>query len=316
MTNNPLVSVVICNYNYENFLLQTINSALNQTYSYTEVIVVDDGSTDKSREIIASYKDKITPVFKINGGEASAFNAGFAASRGDIICFLDADDIFLPDKVTEVVKSLRDYSTQCWCFHRLKQVEAEGEISFTKSSNNLAQRDNDNDTIKCEYDLRPHIKSGKTRKKIPLLPQSTSGLCFTRSLLKQILPMPTAKGISLNESYLTWTAFGLSQGMILEKELAIYRLHGSNAYARRNDLQRIQSQTSIMTAYWMRKNFHQFHRYTNKMLAIGMGMYQRSGGVEAEYQKLLRDYLYSVTRIEKIAIYFEAILNYLRNRIF
>ncbi|NEP10115.1 MAG: glycosyltransferase family 2 protein [Symploca sp. SIO2C1] len=316
MNDNLLVSVVICNYNYGKFLPQTINSALNQSYPYTEVIVVDDGSTDNSREIIASYEDSIIPVFKTNGGEASAFNAGFAASRGDIICFLDADDIFLPDKVTEVVKSLGNYSTQRWCFHRLKQVESKGQISFPKNSNNLAHRNNRDDTIKREYDLRPHITSGKTRKKIPPLPQSTSGLCFTRSLLKQILPMPTAKGISLNESYLTWTAFGLSRGLILEKELGIYRVHGSNAYARRNDLQKIQSQTTILTAYWIRKNFSKFAKYTNKMLAIGMGMYQRAGGGEAEYQKMLRDYLDSVTRIEKIAIYLEASVNYLRNRVF
>ena len=312
MKDNPLVTVVINNYNYEKFLQQAIDSALNQDYSYIEVIVVDDGSTDNSREIIASYGEKITPVLKENGGQASAFNAGFAASRGDIICFLDSDDIFLPDKVTEIVKALGDYSTDYWCFHRLKQVESDGQISVPQSSNNVAKRNNKDDSIKREYDLRSYIKSGKTRNKIPPLP-STSGLCFTRSLLKQILPMPEAKGIGLNDSYLDFTAFGLSPGIILEKELAIYRVHGSNAYARRNDLQKVQSQIIILTAYWMRKKFPQFAKCTNKMLAIGMGMYQRAGGGEAEYQKLLRDYLDSVTLIEKIAIYLEAIFNYLRN---
>jgi glycosyltransferase involved in cell wall biosynthesis len=94
MKQNPLVSIIINNYNYGRFVREAIDSGLNQTYSHKEVIVVDDGSTDDSREIIASYGNGITSVLKENGGQASAFNAGFAVSQGDIICFLDADDIF------------------------------------------------------------------------------------------------------------------------------------------------------------------------------------------------------------------------------
>ena len=94
---SPLVSILINNYNYAQYLSQAIDSALGQTYTNTEIIVVDDGSTDNSREIINSYGNQIISVLKENGGQASAINAGFAASKGDIICLLDADDIFLPD---------------------------------------------------------------------------------------------------------------------------------------------------------------------------------------------------------------------------
>ncbi|MEO1182237.1 MAG: glycosyltransferase, partial [Cyanobacteria bacterium J06636_28] len=87
----PLVSIVINNYNYASFVGQAIDSALNQSYENVEVIVVDDGSQDNSRDIISSYGDKIIPVFQKNGGQAAAFNAGFAHSSGDIICLLDAD---------------------------------------------------------------------------------------------------------------------------------------------------------------------------------------------------------------------------------
>ena len=99
----PLVSVIINNYNYGHFLGEAIDSVLNQTYPNIEIVVVDDGSTDNSREIISSYQEKIISVLKENGGQASAFNAGFAASRGDIIFMLDSDDIFVPEKVAEVV---------------------------------------------------------------------------------------------------------------------------------------------------------------------------------------------------------------------
>src|SRR6266511_130101 len=96
MNDSRQARIVISNYHYGRFLREAIDSALGQTYANTEVIVVDDGSTDESREIIASYGQRITSVLKKNGGQASAFNAGFAVSRGDVILFLDADDMLLP----------------------------------------------------------------------------------------------------------------------------------------------------------------------------------------------------------------------------
>src|SRR5262245_61685550 len=96
MAKEPLVSIIINNYNYGRFLEEAINSALDQTYRKTEVIVVDDGSTDNSRQVIADHNDQIITVLKDNGGQASAFNAGFIRSHGEIIIFLDSDDILLP----------------------------------------------------------------------------------------------------------------------------------------------------------------------------------------------------------------------------
>ncbi len=120
MKHNPLVSLVINNYNYGRFLAEAIDSALKQTYPHTEVIVVDDGSTDNSRDITASYGDNISPVLKQNGGQASAFIAGFAASKGEIICFLDSDDMFLPEKVADIVDAFGYSSDLQSRFHPLK----------------------------------------------------------------------------------------------------------------------------------------------------------------------------------------------------
>src|SRR5690349_9032182 len=104
VASQPLVSIVVNNYNYGRFLNECIDSALNQRYAAVEVVVVDDGSTDESCEVIRSYGARINVVFKNNGGQGSAVNAGFAASTGSIVLFLDADDALAPDAVDRIVR--------------------------------------------------------------------------------------------------------------------------------------------------------------------------------------------------------------------
>src|SRR5260370_24940072 len=94
MTKARLASIVINNYNYAGFLREAIDSALNQTCRDTEVLVVDDGSTDGSRQVITGYGDRIVPVFKDNGVQTSSLNAVFRISPGQVI-HCDAQDIAL-----------------------------------------------------------------------------------------------------------------------------------------------------------------------------------------------------------------------------
>ena len=313
MQDNPLVSILINNYNYGRFLQEAIDSALNQTYSPTEVIVVDDGSTDSSREIIASYGNKIIPVLKENGGQASAFNAGFAASRGDIICFLDSDDAFLPEKVAEVIDAFGDRQDLGLCCHPVKWVDIDGKPSTTNNSQDSSSTTkNDFEEPKCEYDLRAYVKSGKVRNKFPIF-TPTSGLSFRRSLLQQILPMPEAKNIGLNDAYMDFIALALSKIIILNKELALYRIHGSNAYTMRNDGQKVKARINMLTSYWMRVKFPSFSKFTNRLFALSMGVYGRTGGVEVEDREFVEKYLSSVTLIERLKIYTFAFYYYIKN---
>ena len=85
-------SVVVDTYNMERFTREAIDSALAQTHDDVELIVVDDGSTDGTRGIIESYGGEVVAILKQNGGQGSAFNAGFARSTGDFVVFLDGDD--------------------------------------------------------------------------------------------------------------------------------------------------------------------------------------------------------------------------------
>ena len=107
-----LVSIIITNYNYGAYLQSSIDSALRQRYEHIEVIVVDDGSTDNSREIIDSYGGRIVSILKANGGQCSCCNLGFQRSRGEGVIFLDADDVLFEDAVELHVERLKtsDYT--------------------------------------------------------------------------------------------------------------------------------------------------------------------------------------------------------------
>ena len=103
----PLVSVVMPVWNGAAFIGQAVDSCLAQTHGNLEVIIVDDGSTDNSRAVIESYGSSVIPTFKLNGGQASALNAGYNKSSGDLVIFLDADDILWPSCVSEVIRHWR-----------------------------------------------------------------------------------------------------------------------------------------------------------------------------------------------------------------
>ncbi len=99
--NKPLISIVIPLYNGSNYIEQAINSALSQTYSNVEIIVVNDGSTDDGdgRAICEKYKDKIVYFEKENGGCASALNYGIKKAKGEFISWLSHDDLYAPQKL-------------------------------------------------------------------------------------------------------------------------------------------------------------------------------------------------------------------------
>jgi len=107
MIDKPLVSIIISSYNYARFLPQAVESALGQTYSRTEVIIVDDGSTDGSSEVMRQYSGQALLIDKPNGGQASAFNTGFGRSRGEVVIFLDSDDSLYPTGCTRGDGSVR-----------------------------------------------------------------------------------------------------------------------------------------------------------------------------------------------------------------
>jgi len=301
--SKALASIIINNYNYGRFLPGAIDSALNQTYHNVEVIVVDDGSTDNSREVIESYGDQLIPVLKKNGGQASAFNAGFAASKGEVVCILDSDDIFLPEKVAEVMNIFAQYPDIGWCFHSLIWADI---------NNNTLSGGRHEAGPSRECDFRVDMRE---KGKLPLHTPATSALCFRHSLLQQLLPMPEGQSISIGDHYLKFMASALSKGFYLDKELTLQKVHDNNAYTDSDNKARFQARIYTLTSYWIRTNFPALKKFTNIIFIMGVSLYWQTGGIEKENKDFVEGYLSRASLTEKIEINLRIFYNYLKKRL-
>jgi glycosyltransferase involved in cell wall biosynthesis len=214
LNNPPTVSIVIINYNYGRFLREAIDSALRQTYPHIEVVVVDDGSTDNSREIIASYGSKVVPVLKKNGGQGSAFNAGFAVSRGEMVIFLDADDYLFPRAVEQVVTAWEPGVVKV--HYRLETVDAFGKhLGFEPPRDRPLSRG----------DVLPILlQKGYYSTNV------SSGNAFGRAALDRVLPMPESKYRMFAESYTHILVPFFGRVGSVEEVLGAYRIHGNNHF--------------------------------------------------------------------------------------
>jgi hypothetical protein len=112
----PLVSLVVPSYNVEQYVAEAIDSALAQTYRPLEIVVVDDGSTDSTADVVHAYlgHPEVVYVHQENRGLAGARNRGIAEARGDVIGLLDADDVWMPQKVERAVAYLGEHPEVGW----------------------------------------------------------------------------------------------------------------------------------------------------------------------------------------------------------
>ncbi|MCF4102179.1 glycosyltransferase [Gillisia sp. M10.2A] len=107
----PLVSIVIPVFNSDEYLAETIESAIHQSYPNTEIIIIDDGSTDRSLQIAKGYiKHGVNVKSQPNKGASAARNHGISLAKGSYIQFLDADDLLHPDKITHQIQTIQEYS--------------------------------------------------------------------------------------------------------------------------------------------------------------------------------------------------------------
>jgi glycosyltransferase involved in cell wall biosynthesis len=209
------VSVVISNHNYADFVGIAIRSALDQTEPVHEVIVVDDGSTDNSREVLEVFQrdPRIHVIFQKNQGQASAINRGFAASHGDIVIFLDADDTLKPDTVSTVLGNWQPGASQCQ--FALEFIDADGKVRGL-------------------HPLSQIVEYGDVFWKLLVAGQyrymPTSGHAFSRHALAPILPMPVHEWRLCADTYLVTASTAYGPIVQIPEPLGYYRLHGQNRW--------------------------------------------------------------------------------------
>jgi CTP:molybdopterin cytidylyltransferase MocA len=223
------VSVLITNHDYGRFLARAIDSALDQHGARIQVVVVDDGSTDDSRQVLRSYEGRTTTVLQDQAGQAAALNAAFRASRGDVVCLLDADDWFAPGKVAAVVGALRRRPAALAVHHQMQSVDADGRPIWSPWPRHV-----------WDGDIRAVL-----RRAGGWFPHATcSALTFRRAYLERLFPLPVGarRGtgplgpaeVELEpDTYLIGPAAFLAPIAGIGRPLSFGRIHGANKVASR-----------------------------------------------------------------------------------
>jgi hypothetical protein len=227
----PSAGVVITNYNYGRFLTASLSSVLNQTCAAQEVIVVDDGSTDESAEVLGRFGSQIRVIRTRNQGQAAALARGIEACRAEVLCLLDADDAWTPDKIACVLPVFAEHARVQWLRHKL---------------------------VVCDEELRPRAATIPAFTGAALLPPrplsilertvtaSTSGLVVRKS--SALAVFEAIRKDAASNAFFAWDADALllarltaqaAWGYSLDAVLGSYRRHGGQQFDAPNDLLRL-----------------------------------------------------------------------------
>lgn len=217
----PKVSVLIANFNYEGYVGAAIESVLDQTYTNWELIVCDDGSSDRSIEVIERYvrQDERIRLVRLpeNRGMAAATNAAFRRSTGEVVCLLDADDRFYPSKLEKVVHAFACKEGVGFIIHPMTVINGAGQrvqeipLLTRLESGWLAPR--------------LQARGGRWRD------MPTSALCIRRELADWAFPIPEEQFRRAADGFLFTLLPLRTEVASLCEPLSFYRVHSSNDHA-------------------------------------------------------------------------------------
>jgi glycosyltransferase involved in cell wall biosynthesis len=215
----PFVSVLIDTYNHERFIEEAIVSVLEQDFPAPdrEIIVVDDGSTDRTPEIVRKFEPQLRLLRKTNGGQASAFNAGIPECRGEIVSFLDGDDWWAANKLSKVVDALEQNDGVGLVGHGVTEVFPDGRQHTELLRDSAVQR------------FRITSKQGAEVFRLRKSFLGTSRMTYRRDILQQIGKVPETLTFEADE-YLFSLAGLFAEVLILRESLTFYRQHHQNLF--------------------------------------------------------------------------------------
>jgi glycosyltransferase involved in cell wall biosynthesis len=237
-----IVSVIICTYNYAHLLRQCLESVVHQTRRPDEVIVVDDGSEDETPEVVSAFEG-VRYLRQKNAGKAAAFNRGFAASTGDIICHLDADDYWLPEKLGRVLDVFSSAPVGI-VTHDTFYVDGKGNFLYgsrpglnaKESPRHLSFRDA---LLMC-FAYRPRNAVQGTLGVV-------NTVCVRREAVADLLPLPRTLGLAVDGALLLGA--GRNGLIYVPEKLSAYRHHEHNHFVR--DPRSLEFQRALFS--WVRQ---------------------------------------------------------------
>ena len=212
---NPTVSVLIANFNYARFLPAALDSLLAQTYTNWQAVVCDDGSTDDSVAVITEYARKdsrIKLVHKPNGGQTSTVNECYSHLTGEIICLLDADDIFLPTKIQSVVGAFAADPQAGTCNHFAQVIDTQGTVQPV--------------SMHARLDSGWLANEALTRGGCIYVPM-TSCMSMRREIADVVMPITDRQPRDV-DGYLGMVTQFLAPVGLVHEPLSQYRIHGNN----------------------------------------------------------------------------------------
>ncbi len=234
--SNPFVTVLIDTYNHQDFIKDAVNSVLCQNFpaSEIEILVVDDGSTDDTPELVRQFEPRVRLLRKTNGGQASAFNAGIPEARGTIIAFLDGDDWWAPGKLTAITDVFAADPDVGLVGHGVTEVYADGR----------QRTEVPREVTRFRIESVEGAKAFRMRRGF----LGTSRMAYRRELLHRIGPVPEALKFEADEYFFTLAGF-FADVLILRESFTFYRLHDKNLFqVTGGDAQAIRRKQRILVA--------------------------------------------------------------------
>jgi glycosyltransferase involved in cell wall biosynthesis len=228
----PAVTVLIDTYNHERFIEEAIVSVLEQDFPRAEVdiLVVDDGSTDRTPEIVRKFEPHVRMLRKTNGGQGSAFNAGIPETRGEIVAFLDGDDWWAKTKLSVVMEYLACRPHIGILGHGIYEIDSDTRETTTTTPQHAGE---------IRFDT---VAGGRFFRQMMCF-FGTSRVTMRRSVLSRVLPVPESLIVEADE-FISIMSAAYSAAGLLQQPLTFYRLHANNLFqVRRKDevkLRRIQ----------------------------------------------------------------------------
>jgi glycosyltransferase involved in cell wall biosynthesis len=257
--DRPLVTALINTYNYGRYLPFAINSVLNQTYPNIEIIVVDDGSTDQTPRVLAEYAGRVRAIRVENGGQGQAFNIGIPQARGELLMLLDADDMWLPEKVERMVGLAAKRPDAGMLYHRYYNIDQKGNVTSPPCP---------------PSPVDGHFRSKYIRGGGHWWCPITSVLTLRTHHIKQALPIPTYAVREGADTVVTDFCAMTTEIASIPDVLTHRRLHGSNLYAagRDNTWQRTKEirESDVRRVEWRMSTLRQIFERLGEKFDVNM----------------------------------------------